>query len=249
MKNETNSRILQYLPRVYQRGSGESDEEFFLGRFLKAFEQMLLGIPEEAGEGTVGIQDLLDRFYQYFDPAQTPAQFLPWLAQWVGLELEDGVEFYGDEDTIEKDTSPVQTLPLNGARSSVNRNMIGKIVQLYKKRGTLEGLKEYLQIFAGEEAQITINEFEETSRLENPERIGINTMVGRSKPCYFSVHALIPAPSKSILENKVQIMREVIQKEKPFYTNSLLTIEVPYMLIGIYSRVGRDTLLGGMRLE
>lgn len=249
MNNQENSRYVQYLPRVYHKGSQESDKEFFLGRFLKAFEQVLSGEAGDKGEEALGIEALLNRFHQYFDPLLTPAQFLPWLAGWVGLDLEDGIEFYGDEDYIEKGNTPTQILPLDEGRSSINRDMIGRIVQLYKKRGTLEGLKECLQIYAGEESTISINEFEEPVRLGEAERIGINTMVGYAKPSYFSVHALIPAHSRSILQNKVRILREVIQEEKPFYTNFILNIEVPSMLVGVYSRLGRETLLGGMRQE
>jgi hypothetical protein len=49
-----------------------------------------------------------------------------------------------------------------------------------------------------------------------------------------------------MLNRKVQILREVIRKESPFYTNFSLNIEVPQMRVGVYGRVGMETLLGGM---
>jgi phage tail-like protein len=245
MSDLTSSKYVEYLPRIYQKGYEESDTEYFLGRFLKAFEQTLTGIPEEAAE-TVGIEALIDKMEQYFDPAQAPAQFLPWLAGWVGMELEEGVEFYGEEDNAQKSAAVSQILPLNSTRSSINRSMIEKMVQLYKKRGTLEGLMEYLQIYAGEETTIAIDEFEEAARIGSLGSIGVNTMVGYSRPCFFSVHVLIPAHSRSILESKVKTIRKVIEKEKPFYDNYILNIEVPSMRVGVYARVGRETLLGGM---
>lgn len=249
MSDLTSSKYVQYLPRIYHKGYEQSDFEYFLGRFLKAFEQVLTGIPGEEGEKTVGIEALIDRLDQYFDPSRTPAQFLPWLAGWVGMELEEGIEFYGEEDNAEKNTAPSQILPLYSTRSSVNRSMIEKIVQLYKKRGTWEGLMEYLQVYAGEETTITISEFEEAARIGSIGSVGVNTMVGYTRPCFFSVHMLIPAHSRSILENKVRTIRKVIEKEKPFYTNYILNIEVPSMRVGVYSRVGRETLLGGMAEE
>ncbi|MCL6458807.1 MAG: phage tail protein [Gorillibacterium sp.] len=246
MSISRDSSYVQYLPRVFQQKSGQSDEAYFLGRFIKAFEAMLSGKTDAVGAESVGIEALLDQLHQYFDPSQTPAQFLPWLAGWVGLELEEGLEYYGEQDNQDRSAATKQILPLSSTRSSVNRNLIGNIVQLYKKRGTLEGLKEYLQVFAGEEATINICNYEEPIRCGNAERIGINTMVGMAEPNYFSVHVLIPAHSRTILGNKVQIMREVLQKERPFYTNSSLNIEVPHMCLELYGRVGKETLLGGM---
>ncbi|MNI51811.1 hypothetical protein D3C73_1065530 [compost metagenome] len=71
-------------------------------------------------------------------------------------------------------------------------------------------------------------------------------MVGAAEPSYFSVHVILPAYSRSLLQSKVRILQEVIRKEKPFYTNSSLNIEVPHMCLGVYGRVGMETLLGGM---
>lgn len=246
MSNQNEYSYVNYLPRVFQQKSGESDEQFFLGRFLGAFEAMLSGKTGVAGEESVGIEVLLDRLHQYFDPGMAPSPFLPWLAGWVGLELAEGVEYEGELDKRDRALEPTQLLPLSGARSTVNRNLIGSVVQLYKKRGTLDGLAEYLQVYAGEEAAIQINDYEEPVRCGHAQRVGINTMVGAAEPSYFSVHVILPAYSRSLLQRKVRILQEVIRKEKPFYTNSSLNIEVPHMCLGVYGRVGMETLLGGM---
>jgi hypothetical protein len=237
---------VQYLPRVFQQKSGQSDEDYFLGRFLKAFEAMLSGKTGAATEEFEGLEALLDGFHGYLDPDYTSAQLLTWLAGWVGLELEEGVEYEGEQDKQEKTLNPLQLLPLKSARSSVNRSLIGTAVQLYKKRGTLEGLKEYLQVYAGQEAEIDICSYEEPVRCGMNRRAGINTMVGAADSNYFSVHVLLPSPTRTMLDRKVQIMREVIRKERPFYTNFSLNIEVPQMRVGVYGRVGMETLLGGM---
>lgn len=249
MSSLNDTSYVQYLPRVFQQKSGESDEKFFLGRFLKAFEAMLSGKTGVTGNESVGIEALLDNLHQYFDPGLAPSQFLPWLAGWVGLELAEGVEYDGEQDNRERKLAPLQTLPLSTARSTVNRHLLGSIVQLYKKRGTLAGLAEYLQVYAGEEAAIHISDYEEPVRCGNGQRVGINSMVGAAEPSYFSVHVVLPAHSRTILQNKVQILQEVIRKERPFYTNSSLNIEVPYMCLGVYGVLGMETLLGGMTEE
>lgn len=245
MTEQVNSKYTQYLPRIYQKRADETDSDYFLGRFLKSFESILTGTPGQEGE-TLGIEALLDRFDQYLDPSRTPARFLGWLAGWVGLELEETVDFYGEEDNAEKNAVHNQILPLDKARQSINRNMIGTEVQIYKILGTLEGMLQHLQTYAGEETTLTIDEFETPVQVGEVGRVGVGTMVGRAKPCFFSVHALIPAHNKSILQNKIEILHKIIKKEKPAYTNYILTTEVPAMRVGVYSRVGRETLVGGM---
>ncbi|MEK3905341.1 phage tail protein [Paenibacillus sp. FSL R7-0179] len=237
---------VEYLPRVFQQKSGEPDEQFFLGRFLKAFEAMLSGNTGTAGAESVGMEALLDGLHQYFDPQTAPSQFLPWLAGWVGLQLAEGVEYDGEQDNLERTLAPAQILPLADTRSTVNRKLISSIVQLYKKRGTLGGLAEYLQVHAGEEAAIRIYSYEEPVCLGNARRIGVNTMVGAAEPSYFTVHIILPAYSRSLLQQKVRNLQEVIRKERPFYTNSSLNIEVPSMRLGVYGHVGMETLVGGM---
>ncbi len=245
MTEQINSKYTQYLPRIYQKSSDETNSDYFLGRFLKAFESILTGTTQNEGE-VIGIEALLDRFDQYLDPSRTPPQLLSWLAGWVGLELEDTVDFYGEADNRQKNTINTQIIPLVEARQSINRNMIGKEVQIYKILGTLEGLLKHLQTYAGEETTITIDEFEQAAKIGQIGRVGVGTMVGSAKPCFFSVHALIPAHNRSALQKKIAIIRKIIEKEKPVYTNYILTNEIPAMRVGVYSRIGRDTLVGGM---
>lgn len=238
------SKYTQYLPRIFQKGNTEASEDYFLGRFLKAFEQILTGGTEL--QETVGIEELLNGFDQYLDPARTPSQFLEWLAGWVALELEDTADFFGAEDKEQKNSLKNQVLPLEQPRKTINRQMISSIVQLYKKRGTCNGLLEYLQLYAGDETTISINEFHETARIGNAREIGQNTMIGSSSPSFFSVNAIIPAHSRSMLNSKVALIRKVIEDEKPFYTNYKLNVEIPALRIGVYSKVGKETLVGGM---
>jgi phage tail-like protein len=107
MTPQTSSRYLEYLPAIYH-------QQAFLGEFLKPFEEVLSGFEE-----------LLDSIDHYFAPALTDPEFLPWLATWVALVL--------DEEWDE----------------SKRRRLISEAVELYRRRGTVRGLKQYLEIYAG----------------------------------------------------------------------------------------------------
>ncbi|MBW2057789.1 MAG: hypothetical protein JRH07_17010 [Deltaproteobacteria bacterium] len=107
MKGPTQSRYLDYLPALYR-------EDPFLGEFLLPFERVF-----SAFEGVLATID------RYFAPALTDAEFLPWLATWVSLVL--------DEEWDE----------------AKRRRLIGEAVELYRWRGTVRGLKRYLEIYTG----------------------------------------------------------------------------------------------------
>ena len=107
------SRFLQYLPGIYQ------DNEF-LGRFLRIFEDLLQHD-----------EQVLAHPEAYYDPRMAPSSFLPWLATWIDLAL--------DENWPE-------------AR---RRELIHRGTELYRWRGTRRGLLAYLRIYAGVEPVIT----------------------------------------------------------------------------------------------
>lgn len=144
MEKERLSSYLEYLPAYL-----ETDP--FLGRFLLAFENILSGFPEQETDFTPqivskntaspwGLETLIDQIHTYFDPQQTPGEFLPWLAGWVALSLRDD----WDEKT--------------------KRQFISQMVPLYQIRGTVPGLKKmlaiYLESFGLTYPQRTISIFE-----------------------------------------------------------------------------------------
>lgn len=72
----------------------------------------------------------LDCLDAYFDPGLTPLDFLRWLAGWVGVDASEGQ-------------------PAEHARAAV-----AHAVELYRVRGTVAGLRAYLEVRTG--ARVTI---------------------------------------------------------------------------------------------
>lgn len=107
------SSYVRFLPPLYS-----ADD--FIGRFLLIFEHIFSPI-----ERTV------DNIPHYFDPRLTPPDFLPWLASWVGLTL--------DERWPE-------------AR---RRELILAAAELYAWRGTVRGVREFVRLYTGYEPDIT----------------------------------------------------------------------------------------------
>lgn len=119
------SAYLGHLPAILRQGP-------FLGRFLLAFEAILSGkAPSEPGVSPPeGIEELLDRIHTFLDPDTAPADFLPWLAQWVSASLRDN----WSEQT--------------------KRAFLSQIVRLYQLRGTPRGVEEMVKLCVTADVQI-----------------------------------------------------------------------------------------------
>ena len=112
---------LRRLPRGFSR---DATAAAFLQRYLAMFEGVLGELEARAVE-----RDLL------LDPRNTPAPMLPWLAGFVGLVL--------DERWAEA-PAPDGLPP-----ADVRRRFIEEAVWLFRYRGTLPGLKRFIEIYTG----------------------------------------------------------------------------------------------------
>jgi phage tail-like protein len=102
----------EHLPALYQQ-----DE--FAQAWLSALDDVLAPVFSS-----------IDNFDAYLDPGLAPADFLDWLATWMGLVADE--------------TWPVER----------RRSFVSNASQLYRMRGTARGLAAHVQIFSGGEVEI-----------------------------------------------------------------------------------------------
>ena len=249
----------QHLPAIYRDESPCGD---FLSRFLSMFESFF-------GEVELEVENLS----RLFDTAAAPAQFLPWLASWLALEL--------DEDWSENE----------------KRRRIATAFESYSRRGTVAGLRESLLAFAGVSAIIeepilnsawwampaadepcgckksnsrskekawgaTENSILGVTTMLAPAEaqgavLGTTTTLGGS---HLITNEEYGAPLFEDVANQfsVQIyrgqlgcaetlaqVREVIESEKPAHTSYHLCIIEPRLRVGFQARVGVDAVVAG----
>ncbi len=119
----------------------------------------------------------LDQMHRYFDPCVTPSEFLPWLGTWLDLVL--------DENWPE-------------AR---RRALIQNAADLYRRRGTVGGLRDYLTLCTGVKPEII-----EEADVPNP--------------YHFTVRFRVQ--DRSLLDE--ERVTRIINEEKPAHTTYTLQI-------------------------
>ena len=170
------SRLLDHLPAIYH-------DDDFMGRFLRIFEDIL-----------GPIEHMIDNMNLHFDPMMAPDQFLPWLASWVDLALD-------------------QRWPVDK-----RRELIRSAVQLYQWRGTRRGLREYLRIYTGGDPVIT--EHFGGIRLGEESRLGWNTVMGDGLDHCITVTLEVEDPSLIDADR----VKAIIEVEKPAHVAYRLNI-------------------------
>ncbi len=141
------------------------------------------------------ISDEVDNIPSLFKPYETPSDFLPWLASWVGFVL--------DEDWPEEK----------------KRYLLRRAVDYYSIRGTVKGLKLFLSIFVGVEPEIIENAWP-----FNGFQIGVHSTMDIDSvifPVVNRSHCFIvdlPIEPDEISEHTIVKIHDIIRSEKPAHT-------------------------------
>ena len=190
-----------------------------LGRVLTAFERILDGVddlPEgTADPGVPAVSQLVERLPAYLRPGpgepdagRAPPEFVPWLARWVAVTLRDE----WDDET--------------------RRRVVAEATQLYRLRGTKEGLARMIGVYVGLRESVAIHEF-------------------TAIPHFFQVEVTLASRDPMALARTDRSVRAIIDQEKPAHTFYGLRFAFPSMQIvhnptaarpGVL--VGVNTLLG-----
>lgn len=214
------SAWLDHLPAVFREGAPPGPPPF-LGRFLLAFEHVLTGLGDPADPG---LDELLDGVAGYFDPERTPAAFVDWLAGWVALTLRGDLEVGAGAE----------------ARARA-RTLVARAVPLYRLRGTRRGLEELIRLFTGGLSP-SITETSAPLRI-GLAAVGVDTRIGGGPPHFFHVLLRLPQPDPAARRRVENLVRAVIDAEKPAHTRYQLDVLTPAMQVGVHAQVGVDTLL------
>ncbi len=233
-------RYASYLPPAYL-----DDPKGVLAGFLALFEALMSGIeptPRRCLEGweedVPGLESLLDGIERFSDPLKAPASGA---SQNQQRTSEDG---FFDDDFLSYLGSWMALAFRQNWPEAKKRRLIQNIVPLYKKRGTLEGIRNFLEIFIGDSVRIS----EGGLGLQVGERctVGEDTRVG-GLAHMFDVE--ITCGYRESGEQKPQpfdfeflrSINEVLDREKP--AHAAYRLHYPGIVVGKHSTAGWDTLI------
>jgi phage tail-like protein len=212
---------------------------------------LLLGLVLSAlGSELDHVDDLLDGLTSLFDPAAAPAEWLSWLAGWLDFQPPR------DWSTAELRTRIVQA------------------VGLYPWRGTAEGMRRYIEMFAGVQAHI---EEPATSvalfRLDDDLTLGFTTMLAPEHEQGAVLATTAVLDQSSVLDPadvgaplftdvvhrfsvqvyaaeidspaRLSAVQRIVEAERPAHTVSHVCVIQPSMRVGFQSRIGVDSIVAG----
>jgi phage tail-like protein len=179
---------------------------------------------------TSGVEENLEFVHELFDPRITGAKWLPWLASWLAMPLLEG----WDEEK--------------------RREIIQRTPELYRKRGTAEGLKLALRLFADVKAEIHEGEWPYPGLV-----IGRSSTIGKdtvlSPPVFVSQCFTVELPEgkAAISRERLRTVQALVETEKPAHAHYALVFQqvepeyeaVPYLHVGKTGRIGVDARIGG----
>jgi phage tail-like protein len=234
---------LQYLPAVFRADTVSAD---FLARFLSIFDTL-------RNQRSA----LISGMFHYFDPMATPVNrknqsgtdLLSWLASWLGLSLQSNW--------------PVEK----------RRQLVKKAHTLFAERGTPEGLKLAIELYAGVKPRIlemfrlrrwlvlnnamlgdcsTLFGADVMKRLE----VGVNSTIGSFQLIdygdplldFFNEFAykfvvVVPRWAGATASDE-QALQQIIDMASPAYTVGTLQWAEPRMRVGLQAFIGVDTVIG-----
>jgi phage tail-like protein len=222
---------LRYLPAVYRKDPAGRD---IAERFLSLFESFNMDMDEQ-----------INSMARLLDPAAVRADFLPWLASWLGIAKE-------------QDWSEAKF-----------RVLLARAYGLFKTRGTVRGLREAIELYTGAKSIVVEHfRFLRPMVLGANSYLGVDTVAGRSiagrlvleesstigefslleekepaeAPFTEDAHdftVFIDAPEMTGRENA--LVRRLIEREKPAHTRFRLRWRGDGSPAIGAARVGMDT--------
>jgi phage tail-like protein len=235
--------VQDWLPAIYRDTDAERLLDIIGGMFAR-----LHGVIDQLPASTDPLSVFFDPPAVGPDDAALDAkrrEYLTWFAGWVNLVISD-------EWTYEQ-----------------QRQILARILPIYRKRGTREGLAEYLKIYAG--GEISIEDDRPPIQVGQPtsDQVGVNMIIGGFPPAteslqvaavseigsnavidgfppyFFIVRAAVSASGPQALIRKRKAITAVLEMEKPAHTWYHLTVKGPTFKVGdkTTATVGMNTII------
>ncbi|WP_168120979.1 phage tail protein [Paenibacillus sp. HB172176] len=161
------------------------------------------------------LEEQIDDFSQYIDPRRAAGEHLRWLATWVGLETDDN---WKDEQV----QAFIQASP-----------------ELYRYRGTREGLLKTIEIYSGQRPFI-VEYYQTKGMRDHAELRSLSEGLYGDDPYTFTV---LLRPEQAPTEKERAVIEQLLEEQKPAYTEAKLVMLQPWMYLDMHTYLGINTAL------
>lgn len=162
-----------------------------------------------------GIENEIADVSQYLDPERATGEHLRWLATWVGLETDD---YWTDEQV----QAFIQAAP-----------------ELYRYRGTRQGLMKTIEIYTGK-TPLIVEYFQTKAMRDNAELRPLTDRLYGGDPYTFTV---LLRPEQAPTEKQRVVIEQLLEEQKPAYTEAKLVLLQPWMYLDLHTYLGINTVL------
>lgn len=237
----------EYLPKIYREPTVESD-------FLKRFVSLFQGLFED-------VEDEVESLERYFDAFAAPAEGLTWLATWLAVELDEGepetrlrhsiagaFRRYQWRGTIEglrlalledAGVHAIISEPISAssfwsmpAPTDCSGSPVGSGLQL--------GMATHFTSMQPGGAVLGNTAQLDHSYLMTDAEFGEPLFAGAAWQFVVEVyHSEVSTPAR------LQLVKDIIEREKPAHTMYRLVLIDSTMRVGFQSRVGVDSIVSG----
>lgn len=152
---------------------------------------------------------------RFFDPDVVSGEYLRWLSTWVAIAADDN---WTEEQT---------------------RHLLKRSPELYRKRGTREGLAELIEIFIGDKPLI-VEFFQYKNLIEKAEiKAYMQQLYGLDPYCF----CVLIKPNLIQTEQQRMLIERILNAEKPAFTEAKLVVLEKLIYMGSHSYIGINTFL------
>lgn len=162
-----------------------------------------------------GIEEEIEDLSAYIDPERATGEHLRWLATWVGLETDD----YWTDKQVQ---AFIQAAP-----------------ELYRYRGTRQGLIKTIEIYTGI-TPLIVEYFQTKAMRDNAELRHLTDQLYGGDPYTFTV---LLRPEQALTEKQRVVIEQLLDEQKPAYTEAKLVLLQPWMYLDLHTYLGINTVL------
>ncbi|MBD2867581.1 phage tail protein [Paenibacillus arenilitoris] len=162
-----------------------------------------------------GIEDEIADLSRYIDPRRATGEHLRWLAAWVGLETDD---YWTDEQV---------------------RAFIQAAPELYRYRGTRQGLMKTIEIYTGI-TPLIVEHFQTKAMRDHAELRELSDRLYGGDPYTFTV---LLRPEQAPTEKQRVVIEQLLDEQKPAFTEAKLVLLQPWIYLDLHTYLGINTVL------